>query len=655
MKKWILPLLMLMIPTVARAQTTTVFATVVDPNGNPYAGGTVSAILAMPVGVQEASVGGSPIFQHSGPWGLDSTGHFSIILPDNTFIDPAGTQWYFKVCGTPTNIGPRGNVAPVQVCFNSASPYLISGASVSLTAQLNAVAAILGPAQGSGGGGGTCSLGLAGPGGIFGVTGSPAACNGVLGLITSGNPGAIPYFLDANTLATTLTLTANALIKGGGSGVAPSSSSVTDDGTNPTRTPNGLNVGTGAVYIEAQNAGTGTGANLLACSTTGGVQTCGASVTDGVIGIAQPATAGASGTVLLAFTGLVNLVCDNTCTKGDVAVPSTTPGQIHDTGGVVPVNGYNFKVFASNTGAGTTAVVFPPGDIANAGGTLSSCLTTVGDTWSATTAGACLRVGAPTSPDGLVQFYGSASASGLPTVPQYFEAGLPFRTVTASPDPAVYLDRGRGIHYNVASGAPMAATIPASGSTNFAQNYVTYLYQLGLGIATVTPTTSTINGHASIPLYYGDWAVANGDNTNYSARIYRAGRTCNIVVGTDDGPVLGNSNLGPQGGQCLIPFPATVYEVDVKADGGTPNVIPRVEHIGGSTSDLLSGALATAASGGFACSRANAVLSANGTTTCAATLQNTALIAGDYIGLTSGTAGGTAKRVSITIWFGAAP
>jgi hypothetical protein len=99
---------------------------------------------------------------------------------------------------------------------------------------------------------------------------------------------------------------------------------------------------------------------------------------------------------------------------------------------------------------------------------------------------------------------------------------------------------------------------------------------------------------------------------------------------------------------------AKVIEIDVKADGGTPNVIVRKEH-GASNSNLLSGALATGAAGVVACSNAGGTLSVDGTTTCTNTLQNVDVVAGDWFGLTSGTAGGTAKRMSISIIFGETP
>jgi len=86
------------------------------------------------------------------------------------------------------------------------------------------------------------------------------------------------------------------------------------------------------------------------------------------------------------------------------------------------------------------------------------------------------------------------------------------------------------------------------------------------------------------------------------------------------------------------------------ADAGTPNVIAQRSHLGSATA-LLSGALATAASGAVACSNTGGTTGLDGTTTCTNTLQNTSVAVGDWIGLTSGTAGGVAKRMSVAITF----
>jgi hypothetical protein len=126
-------------------------------------------------------------------------------------------------------------------------------------------------------------------------------------------------------------------------------------------------------------------------------------------------------------------------------------------------------------------------------------------------------------------------------------------------------------------------------------------------------------------------------------------RICAMQVGTDNAAaVLVNADIGPQNDWCLVPAAATIREVVVKADDGTPSALPRKTVVAGTHTSLLSGALATAASGARACSRAAAETSFDGATSCTNTLTTTALAAGDSLGLTSGVAGGVAKRM--TIW-----
>jgi hypothetical protein len=129
-----------------------------------------------------------------------------------------------------------------------------------------------------------------------------------------------------------------------------------------------------------------------------------------------------------------------------------------------------------------------------------------------------------------------------------------------------------------------------------------------------------------------------------------ARRTCMIIVGADNGAVLANADIAPLGRQCFIGQASTVVEVTVSADGGTPNVITE-RNRAGAVVDLTSSALATAASGGLACSNTGGTLGIDGATTCSATLQNTALNAGDWLDTRTATAGGVAKRMSISITY----
>lgn len=135
-------------------------------------------------------------------------------------------------------------------------------------------------------------------------------------------------------------------------------------------------------------------------------------------------------------------------------------------------------------------------------------------------------------------------------------------------------------------------------------------------------------------------------------------RSCDISVGdTSSSSVVTNAQLGPQKHSCKIPSAATVLEVDIEADGGSPSVIVGrrrcASWAGGTCStetvaNLVASAVA-ASSGFLGCSNAGGTGGIDGGTTCAGTLQNTGLNSGDWIELVSGTAGGTARLVTIHV------
>lgn len=122
----------------AAAQFTQVNGTITDPNGLPYANGTISALL---VTSASPTLSGLPYIPPTQPTGLDLNGNFTMQLADNTVLLPAATKWNFTVCSAIGTVLPAGGKGPV--CFTLASPITISGASQSITANLNAVAPAL--------------------------------------------------------------------------------------------------------------------------------------------------------------------------------------------------------------------------------------------------------------------------------------------------------------------------------------------------------------------------------------------------------------------------------------------------------------------------------------------------------------------------------
>jgi hypothetical protein len=145
--------------------------------------------------------------------------------------------------------------------------------------------------------------------------------------------------------------------------------------------------------------------------------------------------------------------------------------------------------------------------------------------------------------------------------------------------------------------------------------------------------------------------IAANAVTSAKEAVVNTYRYCDIPVGDESGSAITNGQLGPQVHVCKVPMAATVVEVDVDADAGSPSVIVGRRRCTTFTTgvcsaetvvNLLSGALAVA-SGFEKCSNTGGTTGLDGGTTCASTLQNTGLNAGDWIELVSGTAGGTAK------------
>jgi hypothetical protein len=87
-------------------------------------------------------------------------------------------------------------------------------------------------------------------GGLISVAGSPITTSGTLALTVAGTSGGIPYFSSATTWATSAALAANALMIGGGAGVAPSTITT---GTGVT-TALGVNVGSAGAFVTFNGA-----------------------------------------------------------------------------------------------------------------------------------------------------------------------------------------------------------------------------------------------------------------------------------------------------------------------------------------------------------------------------------------------------------------
>lgn len=136
--KYVGLLLALALPAMAQNYTS-VTATVLDPNGLPYANGTATFVLGpLPFASTPAlpTTPPTPVSGTIGPIGLSSSGVLAAIIPSNAQITPGSTQWTITVCPNPNVPLPLGSSSG---CFSGAA-ITISGASQDISANLNTAA-----------------------------------------------------------------------------------------------------------------------------------------------------------------------------------------------------------------------------------------------------------------------------------------------------------------------------------------------------------------------------------------------------------------------------------------------------------------------------------------------------------------------------------
>lgn len=91
----------------------------------------------------------------------------------------------------------------------------------------------------------------------------------------------------------------------------------------------------------------------------------------------------------------------------------------------------------------------------------------------------------------------------------------------------------RGKHVTQSNASASAYTIAQAGTTGFEDGYFTIVENIGVGALTLTPTTSTINGAATLVLNSGMGMTIFSDGTNYRAIVFeRGGISVNAQTGT---------------------------------------------------------------------------------------------------------------------------
>jgi hypothetical protein len=233
----------------AQGQLTVLAATDIAIANTQVSGlGTMSTQAASSVAITGGTINGTTI---GGSTAAAVTG---TTITANTQFTGAGTG----LTGTATSLSIGGNAATATSATTATNlaggaagsvPYqTASGTTAMLTAGTDGYVLRLAsglPTWGIDYTGTVTSVAQSFTGGIISVGGSPITTSGTLALTVAGTSGGIPYFSSGTTWATSAALAANALVIGGGAGVAPST---TTTGTGVV-TALGVNVGSAGAFV----------------------------------------------------------------------------------------------------------------------------------------------------------------------------------------------------------------------------------------------------------------------------------------------------------------------------------------------------------------------------------------------------------------------
>lgn len=210
----------------AQGQLTVLAATDIAIANTQVSGlGTMSTQAASSVAITGGTINGTTI------GGTTAAAVTGTTITANTQFTGAGTG----LTGTATSLSIGGNAATATSATTATNlaggaagsvPYqTASGTTTMLTAGTNGYVLRLAaglPTWGIDYTGTVTSVAQSFTGGLISVGGSPITSSGTLALTVAGTSGGIPYFSSGTTWATSAALAANALVVGGGAGVAPS-------------------------------------------------------------------------------------------------------------------------------------------------------------------------------------------------------------------------------------------------------------------------------------------------------------------------------------------------------------------------------------------------------------------------------------------------
>lgn len=129
-------------------------------------------------------------------------------------------------------------------------------------------------------------------------------------------------------------------------------------------------------------------------------------------------------------------------------------------------------------------------------------------------------------------------------------------------------------------------------------------------------------------------------------------RVCMLQVGNGTDNIVTGDFSPFLVGRCYVPYAATIVEITAQGDAGTSSFLLERRRDSATVADLMSGALASAGTTEVCVLAKTSGTCINGTTSDGTvSLSNTALAAGDWIEVKSGTAAGSTKSLDIAVVF----